>query len=114
MDASHLIVQDGRGAFVDTGANAAVPLLLDALGQHHQHRRGAVGGQPVALVGLEVFAAVEDVHAGQLRLQLGQQRRLVDLGQLTVDAFVVEDIHGSRGSSLRSPRTASCGGLTHH
>jgi len=33
QDASHLIVESGRGAFVDTGANDAVPLLLDALGQ---------------------------------------------------------------------------------
>ena len=33
QDASHLIVEDGRAAFVDTGANNAVPLLLDALEQ---------------------------------------------------------------------------------
>ena len=33
QDASHLIVHDGRGAFVDTGTNAGVPLLLDALRQ---------------------------------------------------------------------------------
>lgn len=32
-DASHLIVQDGRAAFVDTGTNDSVPLLLDALTQ---------------------------------------------------------------------------------
>ena len=32
-DASHLIVEDGHGAFVDTGTNDSVPLLLDALGQ---------------------------------------------------------------------------------
>ncbi|HNP36073.1 MAG TPA: MBL fold metallo-hydrolase [Woeseiaceae bacterium] len=31
QDASHLIVENGRAAFVDTGANNAVPLLLDAL-----------------------------------------------------------------------------------
>ena len=31
LDASHLIVSDGRAAVVDTGANNAVPLLLDAL-----------------------------------------------------------------------------------
>lgn len=31
FDASHLIVEDGRAAFVDTGANSSVPLLLDAL-----------------------------------------------------------------------------------
>ena len=32
-DASHLVVSDGRAAFVDTGTNASVPLLLDALAQ---------------------------------------------------------------------------------
>ena len=31
LDASHLIVEDGRGAFVDTGVNNSVPLLLAAL-----------------------------------------------------------------------------------
>jgi len=33
LDASHLVTQDGRGAFVDTGANSSVPFLLDALRQ---------------------------------------------------------------------------------
>ncbi|MDZ7645252.1 MAG: MBL fold metallo-hydrolase [Woeseiaceae bacterium] len=33
LDASHLIVEDGRAAFVDTGTNHSVPLLLAALGQ---------------------------------------------------------------------------------
>ena len=32
-DASHLIVEKGRAAFVDTGVNDSVPLLLDALVQ---------------------------------------------------------------------------------
>jgi glyoxylase-like metal-dependent hydrolase (beta-lactamase superfamily II) len=31
QDASHLIIESGRGAFVDTGTNDSVPLLLDAL-----------------------------------------------------------------------------------
>ena len=31
FDASHIIEENGRGAFVDTGANSSVPLLLDAL-----------------------------------------------------------------------------------
>ncbi len=31
MDASHLIVEGDRAAFVDTGVNSGVPLLLDAL-----------------------------------------------------------------------------------
>jgi glyoxylase-like metal-dependent hydrolase (beta-lactamase superfamily II) len=34
QDASHLIIQDGRAAFVDTGTNDSVALLLDALAQH--------------------------------------------------------------------------------
>lgn len=33
-DASHLIVEGGRAAFVDTGVNSSVPLLLDALAQY--------------------------------------------------------------------------------
>lgn len=33
LDASHLIAQDGRAAFVDTGTNHGVPLLLRALGE---------------------------------------------------------------------------------
>ena len=33
QDASHLIVEAGRGAFVDTGVNSSVPLLLAALQQ---------------------------------------------------------------------------------
>lgn len=33
MDASHLIIEGGRAAFVDTGVNSGVPMLLDALRQ---------------------------------------------------------------------------------
>ena len=33
QDASHLIVEDGRAAYVDTGTNDSVPMLLDALAQ---------------------------------------------------------------------------------
>lgn len=33
QDASHLIVEGGRAAFVDTGTNNSVPLLIDALRQ---------------------------------------------------------------------------------
>ena len=31
FDASHLVVENGRAAFIDTAANSSVPLLLDAL-----------------------------------------------------------------------------------
>jgi glyoxylase-like metal-dependent hydrolase (beta-lactamase superfamily II) len=41
LDASHLILADGRAAFVDTGTNYSVPLLLDALRQH-EHDPGDV------------------------------------------------------------------------
>lgn len=33
QDASHLIIEGGRAAFVDTGTNDSVPLLIDALHQ---------------------------------------------------------------------------------
>lgn len=33
QDASHLIIEAGRGAFVDTGVNSSVPMLLAALQQ---------------------------------------------------------------------------------
>ncbi|MCY1258409.1 hypothetical protein D9M70_66170 [compost metagenome] len=68
--------------------------LFDALGQYDQHGRGAIGGESVALVGLEVFLAVEDIQVGQAFTQFGQQRGLVDLRQRAVDALVVEDVHG--------------------
>ena len=35
LDASHLIIESGRAAFVDTGTNKSVPLLLDALQQEN-------------------------------------------------------------------------------
>lgn len=35
QDASHLIVENGAAAFVDTGVNDSVPLLLDALEQQN-------------------------------------------------------------------------------
>ena len=37
-DASHLVIADGRAAFVDTGTNYSVPLLLDALRQYDLER----------------------------------------------------------------------------
>ncbi len=35
LDASHLVVENGRAAFVDTGTNDSVPLLLNALSQQN-------------------------------------------------------------------------------
>ncbi len=35
QDASHLIIEDGRAAFVDTAVNDSVPLLLDALSREN-------------------------------------------------------------------------------
>ena len=37
-DASHLVIADGRAAFVDTGTNYSVPYLLDALQQYDLDR----------------------------------------------------------------------------
>lgn len=35
LDASHLLIESGRAAFVDTGTNFSVPLLLDGLQQQN-------------------------------------------------------------------------------
>lgn len=35
FDASHLVVENARGAFIDTGANSSVPLLLETLTQEN-------------------------------------------------------------------------------
>ena len=67
--------------------------LFQALRQHHQQRHHPVRGQAVALVGTQVFGAVEDFQVGQGLAQLAQQPGFVDLGQGPVDPFVVEDIH---------------------
>lgn len=55
LDASHLIVDAGRAAFVDTGTNHSVPLLLDALVQK---------GVDVAQVDYVFLTHVHLDHAG--------------------------------------------------
>ncbi|MCY1299468.1 hypothetical protein D9M70_489960 [compost metagenome] len=74
--------------------------LLDALGQHHQQRHGAVGGEAVALVGFQVFGTVEDFQVGQGRAQFGKQGDLVHFGQCAIDALVVEDVHKAHSSVM--------------
>ncbi len=55
LDASHLIVEDGRAAFVDTGTNYSVPLLLDAV---------ASIGLDVADVDYVILTHIHLDHAG--------------------------------------------------
>jgi glyoxylase-like metal-dependent hydrolase (beta-lactamase superfamily II) len=55
LDASHLIVEGGRGAFVDTGTNDSVPMLLDALQQQ---------GLDVAAVDFVFLTHIHLDHAG--------------------------------------------------
>lgn len=71
FDASHLVVQDGHAAFVDTGINHSVPLLLDAL-QRKDVDRAAVD-----------FVFLTHVHldhaggAGALMQQLPNARAVI-------------------------------------
>jgi glyoxylase-like metal-dependent hydrolase (beta-lactamase superfamily II) len=89
FDASYLIVEDGHAAFVDTGTNASVPRLLDAL--------DALGVTRDAVD----FVIVTHVHldhaggAGLLMRQLPRARlvvhphgarHLIDPGRLTASA----------------------------
>ncbi|MNG04569.1 hypothetical protein D3C84_877110 [compost metagenome] len=46
--------------------------LLDTLGQDDQHRHDAIGREAVALVGSEVFLAVQDFQVGQGLAQRGK------------------------------------------
>ena len=55
QDASHLIIEGGRAAFVDTGTNDSVPLLIDALRQQ---------GLDVADVDFVFLTHVHLDHAG--------------------------------------------------
>ena len=59
LDASHLIIEGGRGAFVDTGSNDSVPLLLDALGQHSLDPAEAVAGADLVVIGTPLGAYAE-------------------------------------------------------
>jgi glyoxylase-like metal-dependent hydrolase (beta-lactamase superfamily II) len=63
LDASHLIVEDGRGAFVDTGTNDSVPLLLDALRQQ---------GLDAAAVDFVFLTHIHLDHAGGAGLLMQQ------------------------------------------
>jgi glyoxylase-like metal-dependent hydrolase (beta-lactamase superfamily II) len=63
QDASHLINASGKAAFVDTGANSAVPLLLDALDQQ---------GLDVADVDKVFLTHVHLDHAGGAGLLMQQ------------------------------------------
>jgi glyoxylase-like metal-dependent hydrolase (beta-lactamase superfamily II) len=63
QDASHLIVEGGRGAFVDTGTNHSVPLLLDALARQ---------GLDVADVDFVFLTHVHLDHAGGAGLLMQQ------------------------------------------
>jgi glyoxylase-like metal-dependent hydrolase (beta-lactamase superfamily II) len=55
QDASHLLVENGRAAFIDTGNNNSVPLLLDALEQQ---------GMSVADVDYVFLTHIHLDHAG--------------------------------------------------
>ncbi|MNP64692.1 hypothetical protein D3C76_1602080 [compost metagenome] len=67
--------------------------FVDGSGQHYQHRRGAIGRQPVAFVGLEFLPMMQDFQLRQAGLQGLQQRLFVDVGQGAVNAFIVENVH---------------------
>jgi len=72
-DASHLIIERGRAAYVDTGVNSSVPLLLDALVQQDLD---------VADVDYVVLTHVHLDHAGgagRLMQQLPNARCVVHL-----------------------------------
>lgn len=71
QDASHLIVEGGRAAFVDTGTNDSVPLLIDAL---HQQGLNVADVEFVFLTHIHLDHAG---GAGKLMQQLPEARCVV-------------------------------------
>jgi glyoxylase-like metal-dependent hydrolase (beta-lactamase superfamily II) len=120
FDAAYLVVQDGRGAFIDTGTNFAVPRLLgllDALGlasdavDHviptHVHLDHAGG----------VGALMRELPAATLWVHPRGARHLVDPAQLYAGALAVygaEEMARSYGELVPVPaervRTTDDGG----
>jgi glyoxylase-like metal-dependent hydrolase (beta-lactamase superfamily II) len=109
FDASHLIVENGRAAFVDVGTNYSVPRLLDALAQK---------SIPVEAVDWVLLTHVHLDHAGgsgALMQQLPNARavlhprgarHMIDPGQLIAGAAAVygaEEIERSYGKLVPVP-----------
>ena len=72
FDAAHLLVEQGRAAFIDTGTRYSVPLLLDALDQCDIDR---------ADVDYVFVTHVHLDHAGGAGDLLSQQMRMSFLGK---------------------------------
>jgi glyoxylase-like metal-dependent hydrolase (beta-lactamase superfamily II) len=109
FDASHLIVENGRAAFVDVGTNYSVPRLLDAL-----HAKGL----GVADVDYVILTHVHLDHAGGAGLLMQQlprartvihprgARHMIDPSQLIAGATAVygaQEIERSYGTLVPIP-----------
>jgi len=109
FDASHLIVENGRGAFVDTGTNYSVPLLLDALARKNI---------PVDAIDWVILTHVHLDHAGGAGLLMQHlpnaravlhprgARHMIDPGALIAGATAVygaDEIRRSYGDLVPIP-----------
>jgi glyoxylase-like metal-dependent hydrolase (beta-lactamase superfamily II) len=109
FDASHLIVENGRAAFVDTGTNHSVPRLLAALDAH---------GIARAAVDWVIVTHVHLDHAGGAGLLLSElpnaraivhargARHLIDPTQLIAGATAVygaDEVRRSYGELVPMP-----------
>ncbi|HEY2395137.1 MAG TPA: MBL fold metallo-hydrolase [Rudaea sp.] len=109
FDASHLIVENGRGAFVDTGTNYSVPRLLDEL------RERNLGVEAVDFVILTHVHLDHAGGAGALMRELPNARavihprgarHMIDPGALIAGATAVygaEEIRRSYGELVPIP-----------
>ena len=109
FDASHLLVENGRAAFIDVGTNHSVPLLLDALAEKQI---------PRAAVDFVILTHVHLDHAGGAGALLRELpnaravvhprgvRHMLDPGQLIAGATAVygaEEIQHSYGTLVPIP-----------
>ncbi len=92
FDASHLIVEQGRAAFVDTGTNHAVPRLLEALASLGL-ARGAVDYVIATHVHLDhaggAGALLQQLPSAKLVVHPAGTRHLVDPSRLMASARAV-------------------------
>ena len=106
FDASHLLVENGRAAFVDVGTNHSVPLLLDALAEK-QIPREAVDFVILTHVHLDhaggAGALLRELPNARAVVHPRGVRHMVDPSQLIAGATAVygaEEIQRSYGTLI--------------
>jgi glyoxylase-like metal-dependent hydrolase (beta-lactamase superfamily II) len=111
FDASHLLIEDGRAAFVDVGTNHSVPLLLDAL-KRKGIEREAVDWVILTHVHLDhaggAGAVMRELPNARLVVHPRGAQHMIDPAKLIAGATAVygeDEVQRSYGELLPVPLT---------